>query len=375
MKKASLLALLLAMLFGVFLVPGAARADGPGDTVAEENKTSSVPKATTSGQPGAESSPRSSNRSGEAGGTPSGARTGVSVPRVMLKSLATAPQSVPAGGSFTLSFSLVNMSKKARVNNLKVSLSQAEGAFLPAEGSSSLYVPTIKAGGTNEQKMTFHALPTLENRPYAMTLTVEYEDTESNAFSTSETISVMVAQPSRADVSSSTVSPESVIPGQEAIATFSVNNLGKTKLYNTRVSVAEGQGVEARDQFIGSIEPGAAGNVELSLIGTVEHAGPVKAVITYEDEFGNATTLEKEINLTVNPVPAPQQSNPESVSPPEQEEKGIVVEPWVYWVGGAVVVGIAALIVTISLLRRRSRRGETSDPDLLGNDPLVDLGR
>ncbi|VEJ59207.1 hypothetical protein [Arachnia propionica] len=375
MKKPSLLALLLAMLFGVFLVPGAARADGPGDTVAEENKTSSVPKATTSGQPGAESSPRSSNRSGEAGGTPSGARTGVSVPRVMLKSLATAPQSVPAGGSFTLSFSLVNMSKKARVNNLKVSLSQAEGAFLPAEGSSSLYVPTIKAGGTNEQKMTFHALPTLENRPYAMTLTVEYEDTESNAFSTSETISVMVAQPSRADVSSSTVSPESVIPGQEAIATFSVNNLGKTKLYNTRVSVAEGQGVEARDQFIGSIEPGAAGNVELSLIGTVEHAGPVKAVITYEDEFGNATILEKEINLTVNPVPAPQQSNPESVSPPEQEEKGIVVEPWVYWVGGAVVVGIAALIVTISLLRRRSRREKTSDPDLLDNDPLVDLGR
>ena len=375
MKKASLLALLLAMLFGVFLVPGAARADGPGDTVAEENKTSSVPKATTSGQPGAESSPRSSNRSGEAGGTPSGARTGVSVPRVMLKSLATAPQSVPAGGSFTLSFSLVNMSKKARVNNLKVSLSQAEGAFLPAEGSSSLYVPTIKAGGTNEQKMTFHALPTLENRPYAMTLTVEYEDTESNAFSTSETISVMVAQPSRADVSSSTVSPESVIPGQEAIATFSVNNLGKTKLYNTRVSVAEGQGVEARDQFIGSIEPGAAGNVELSLIGTVEHAGPVKAVITYEDEFGNATILEKEINLTVNPVPAPQQSNPEGVSPPEQEEKGIVVEPWVYWVGGAVVVGIAALIVTISLLRRRSRREKTSDPDLLDNDPLVDLGR
>ena len=375
MKKPSLRALLLAMLFGVFLVPGAARADGPGDTVAEENKTSSVPKATTSGQPGAESSPRSSNRSGEAGGTPSGARTGVSVPRVMLKSLATAPQSVPAGGSFTLSFSLVNMSKKARVNNLKVSLSQAEGAFLPAEGSSSLYVPTIKAGGTNEQKMTFHALPTLENRPYAMTLTVEYEDTESNAFSTSETISVMVAQPSRADVSSSTVSPESVIPGQEAIATFSVNNLGKTKLYNTRVSVAEGQGVEARDQFIGSIEPGAAGNVELSLIGTVEHAGPVKAVITYEDEFGNATILEKEINLTVNPVPAPQQSNPESVSPPEQEEKGIVVEPWVYWVGGAVVVGIAALIVTISLLRRRSRREKTSDPDLLDNDPLVDLGR
>ena len=373
MKKASLLALLIAILLGAFLVPGAARADGPGTTVAKENKTSSVPKATTSGQPSAESSPKSSNRSGEAGGTPSGARTGVSVPRVMLKSLATAPQSVPAGGSFTLSFSLVNMSRKARVSNLKVSLSQAEGAFLPAEGSSSLYISSIKAGGTIERKMTFHALPTLENRPYAMTLTVEYEDTESNAFSTSETISVMVAQPSRADASSPTVSPGSIIPGQEAIATFSVNNLGKTKLYNTRVSVAEGQGVEARDQFIGTIEPGAAGNVELSLIGTAEHTGSVKAVITYEDEFGNATTLEREINLAVNPVPAPQQPNSEGASPPEQEEKGIVVEPWVYWVGGAAVIGVAAAIVTISLLRRR--RGKTPDTDLLGNDPLVDLGR
>ncbi|MDO5094488.1 MAG: hypothetical protein Q4D79_13925 [Propionibacteriaceae bacterium] len=296
---------------------------------------------------------------------------GVSVPRVMLQSLITNPESVTAGSPFTVSFTLVNTSKTTRVNNIKVTLSQGEGAFLPQGGSSSLYIPTLKAEGTASRDMSFKSLPTLENRPYAMTLAVEYEDTEAHAFSITDTVAVNVTQPARADTSTLTVSPESISIGQEAAVTFSINNLGKTKLFNTTVTVAEGQGVAAKSQFVGSIEPGAAGNVELSLLGIEERQEPMVLVITYEDAAGTPTSIEKQLDLMVFPMLEEPQF-PLGDVPVEPEPKGFVIEPWLYWAGGGALVGLVVLIVCLRLIRRhRQSKEQASDLDLLDGDPLV----
>ena len=296
---------------------------------------------------------------------------GVSVPRVMLQSLVTNPESVAAGSPFTVSFTLVNTSKATRVNNIKVTLSQGEGAFLPQGGSSSLYIPTLKAEGTASRDMSFKSLPTLENRPYAMTLTVDYEDAEAHAFSITDTVSVNVTQPTRADTSTFTVSPESISVGQEATVTFSINNLGKTKLFNTTVTVAEGQGVAAKSQFVGSIEPGAAGNVELSLLGVEERKEPMVLVITYEDAAGTPTSVEKQLDLAVFPMLEEAPISPDPI-PEETEPKGFVVEPWLYWAGGGALVGLVVLLVSFRLIRRhRQNKEQASDLDLLDGDPLV----
>ncbi|NHB85812.1 hypothetical protein G7085_17945 [Tessaracoccus sp. HDW20] len=55
--------------------------------------------------------------------------------------------------------------------------------------------------------MTFRALPSLEAKPYQLTIEVEYEDPSANAYQSSETLAVEVNQELRADTSVPQVTP------------------------------------------------------------------------------------------------------------------------------------------------------------------------
>ncbi len=338
-------------------------ATAPGQTESSASPSSNASSPGTSTTPGTGNTDTLSNTSGPAG---------VSVPRLMLQALTTDPATVTAGETFTLTFTLVNTSTRTRVNNIKVTLSQGDGAFLPDAGSSSLYIPTIKAEGTASRDLIFRTLPSLENRPYSMTMQIDYEDTEANAFSTTETISVNIQQPSRADTSSFTVSPEQVTVGTEATINFSLNNMGKTKLFNASIAVAEGQGVEPKTQFIGSVEPGAAANVELALLAIEENTEPITAVISYEDASGNVTTLEKTIELFALPPVDMSEFDPGMLEDPEQKETGFVIEAWMYWAAGGVLLALIALIVILKVLaKKRAAKEQADDIGLLDDDVLA----
>lgn len=337
------------------------------------------PKPKESSSPSRESTPRQTSAPGSGddggGGAPgSTGAAGVSVPRVMLESVVPTPRTVTAGSSFTLSYTLVNRSKKTRVNNLKVTLSQGEGAFLPTNGASSTFISGIKPGGSVSRDMVFSTLPSLEHRPYPITMTIEYEDADANQYSATETISIQVDQPTRADTSTFTIVPEELMVGDEATVTFSLNNLGKSKIHNARITVAEGQGVAAKEHFIGSVEPGASSTVELLLTATAEREEPLTAVITFEDANGTVATMEKQLTLTVLP-----EQMMEEPGPPSGQETQPVPEPvvegsdaWLWWVGGGIALGVVLLIASITLSRRAKQRQEQSfDLDLLDGTPLV----
>lgn len=301
---------------------------------------------------------------------------GVSVPRVMLESVIANPQTVTAGSSFALTYTLVNQSKETRVNNLKVTLSQADGAFLPTNGSASTWISAIKPKGSVSRDVNFTTLPTLENRPYAVTMTIEYEDASANAYSTTETISVPVAQPTRADTSTLSTSPTEVIVGEEATVTFSFNNLGKSKIFNAKAIVAEGQGVAAKEHFIGAVEPGAANNVELTLTATAERTEPITVVLSFEDGAGQATTLEKQFALTVTGElqkeqlePSFEPMDPQKPDPATPQESG---DAWLWWLVGGSVLAVVLLFASIAVARRAKRQQQqNSDLTLLDGDPLV----
>jgi hypothetical protein len=82
---------------------------------------------------------------------------------------------------------------------------------------------------------------------------------------------------------------------------FSVYNTGKTTLYNVKVTF-ESDTVDDGMTYLGNIAPGATGNVDTMVTGLAPDEtgeGIVTAVITYEDESGNESRFEKEINLSV----------------------------------------------------------------------------
>lgn len=306
---------------------------------------------------------------GSGGGGSGGGVAGTSTPRVMLTEFTAQPGEVTAGDAVEVTFTLQNMSRTTRVNNLKVTLTAADaGAFLPMNGSSSMYISTIKAEGSVTRTMSFRTLPTLEARPYGLTLQVDYEDAQANSFSSQEQVSIPIRQTQRADTSTFQVMPESIMVGQQASVTFSINNLGKTKLYNARVKVAEGQGVAAAESFVGNIDAGASGAVDMTLQAAQESTSPIRVEVTYEDANGKVTNMERELTLFITP-----QVNPEPFPPVEPEVPADSGLPMALLWGLAAVAVLIVLTVVIVRVRRRRRRSQQQDSDmaLLDGDPLV----
>lgn len=304
-------------------------------------------------------------------GEPAVAPPGVSVPRVMLAGFTSTPDEVVAGQDFSVSFTLRNTSKRTRVQNIKVSLSSGEGtAFLPAGGSSSLFIDRISADDDSIQSMSFHSLASLEERPYQMTLIVEYEDAAANAYQSQETVAVQVKQGIRADTSAPQAMPDMIQVGQDASVTFNIHNQGKTKLYNAKAVVKDGQPVTGDEIFIGTIESGSSGAVDMLVHADEEMTDPLLIEVTYEDVDGKVTALSKEVPLSVMPMEMVEEEFPMEEFP--EDGMGIPLLP--------IVIGLVLLLlllVVVLLLVRRSRRRSREREDmeslsmLSDDDPLV----
>ena len=96
------------------------------------------------------------------------------------------------------------------------------------------------------------------------------------------------------------MTPSSIEVGSEANVSFSLYNIGKTKLYNTSIKF-QADSVTGGDTYLGNLDPGATGSVDAYLTGVAATTddGKVKMLITFEDESGEATTVEKELELYV----------------------------------------------------------------------------
>lgn len=319
-----------------------------------------------------------SDGSGGGGGDGGGAElppAGISVPRVMLTEFISEPGEVVAGDAITVSFTLQNMSRSTRVNNLKVTLTSDDaGAFLPVNGSSSTYISTIRAEHSVSRTMTLRTLPSLEEKPYGLTLQIEYEDALANPYQSTEQVAIPVGQTVRADTSTPQVMPEQVMVGQQASVTFSINNLGRNKLFNARVTIPEGQAVAPQEVFVGTIEPGASGTVDLTVQAVAESFDPIAVQVSYEDAGGVESTLDRTLELAVAPEMVPEDEEFGEEWPVEEDPgmAGGLSGTALMVIAGAILLALVLVLLLVGRARRRRRsREQDSDMALLDGDPLV----
>ncbi|XME00989.1 COG1361 S-layer family protein [Lachnospiraceae bacterium C1.1] len=232
-----------------------------------------------------------------------------STPRIIVTGFTTSPSEVYAGDSFTLNLNIKNTSKRTAVNNLQLDLtavvagkdeSSSYAAFLPSSGSNSFYLDSLPAGGEQVLSMDFTAKADLEQKPYVMSIKMNYENDYAVAFEGSAEVSIPVKQISKFDTSSITAEPSSISVGEQTNLMFNIYNTGKTKLYNVSVSV-NGASIEPTFGFVGGLASGATGNVDMMITGTSETMddGNIEAIISYEDENGNVTSTVKNFTLAV----------------------------------------------------------------------------
>lgn len=294
-----------------------------------------------------------------------------SVPRVIVSGFTTDPETVRAGDTFKLTLHIKNTSGKTAVNNLEFDLQAVvEGkdaettsaAFLPVAGSSMIYVESIPKNGTKDISIEMNAKADLAQKPYVLNVSMKYEDTDVNQYTSEASVSIPVKQEARVETSEPEVMPNSIEVGSESNIMFSIYNTGKTKLYNVSVAF-EGDSVTGGDAFVGNIESGATGNVDAMLQGQAPtmDEGLVKIIVTYEDETGEKFTLEKDMTLFVNEIFI------DEGFPGEFPEEVIVEEgganPFLIIVIIAVVViggGVAATII----IKRKKKKGEGMEDEI-----------
>ena len=290
-----------------------------------------------------------------------------SVPRVIVTGFNTDPGEVNAGSNFRLIIHLKNTSATTAVSNMLFDLqapaagtdAAAEApAFLPASGSSSIYLDGIPAGGTKDISIELNARADLVQKPYSIAMSMKYEDGNATQFESASSLAIPVKQAARFELSEIEVAPESVAVGEEANITCSLYNTGRIKLYNVKARF-EGEGLTGKELFIGNIESGATGSIDgiVTANQEMDETQKCKIVISYEDESGKGATMEKEFSLTVMPASDPTTDMmPMEGKAPEQ---GLPVVPIVIAV--VIVAGIAAIVLVRRYKKKKMAALEEED--------------
>lgn len=300
-----------------------------------------------------------------------GTEGNISTPRVIVTGFTTTPEEVYAGDTFTLTLNLKNTSKQTAVSNMLFEIEGTQegtdanntyAAFLPTAGSSTIYVDKIAANSSKSISIELKSKADLAQKPYVVTVNMEYEDGKANSFTETASVSVPIKQEPKVDISSVTLMPESVEVGNEANVMFSIYNVGKTKLYNVNVKF-EADSVSGGDTFIGNMEPGATGNVDAYL--TAQAAtmddGNVKILITYEDEEGKEASIEQSMNLFVSePFYDDEFFGDDVMVDMEEESKGFPI-----WAIVLIVLGAAAVITAIVLKFNKKKKAKKQEEEEL----------
>ena len=302
----------------------------------------------------------------------------ISKPRIIVTGFTTTPETVYAGSVFNLNVKVQNTSADMAVENvlfnLKATVETGSGnsaesyaAFLPTSGSSSVYTQRIAPGETYEINIEMEAKADLSQKPYVLTVSSDYYYGDGETGKETAEVSIPVKQEAKMDTSSAEVMPEAITVGEQSNVMFSVYNTGKTTLYNVKV-VYEGESVESGITYLGNIAPGNTGNVDSMVTGIAQDTGngTITAVITYEDESGNETRFEKEINLYVEEMVMDDFSDMSYMEEPMEEvQSGI---PFFVWIIVVVVVIIIVVVIIVIVSKKKKAKKQKEDIDLLDDE-------
>ena len=302
-----------------------------------------------------------------------------STPRVIVTGFSTDPETVHAGETFTLTLHMQNTSQATAVKNMVFDIQAASestdttyvaAAFLPTAGSSTIFVDQIAPGATKDISMEMEARADLAQKPYVVNVKMNYEDENVNAYENTASVSIPVRQEARIDTSSIEVMPETIDVGSDANVMFSIYNIGKTQLYNTTVRFVA-DSISGGETYLGNIAPGATGNVDAYLTGAAAtmDEGIVKIEITFEDEAGEATTVEREMNLYVTEPYYPEMDMGMMEDPMMDQGGGFKL-----WYVLVPLVLVIAIVVVILVIRRKNKKKKEQADELSGlDDDLADM--
>ncbi len=296
---------------------------------------------------------------------------GVSLPdpqaKLIVDSLTTDPSVPQAGDTFDVKLMLKNTNEKQYIQNIKVSYTVDNDVLLPANGSSSFYIPKINAGEAYELVIPVTARPDMPDSPVKMNLTMEYEDKKVSSVSANQVVILNVKQVQKIKLDQLVLPQGEVLVGESASFTMNIINSGRTTLYNVSAAMLDNDMfTTGGSSYIGNLEAGASKQMELDIYPNAEGAIDGTVRVTYEDANGNQQYEDVPYSIYASPVDdgSDDINNPiiEPTPEPTYEISNILENlPW--WVYGSAGLFVICIVMLLAVAAHRRKAASMMDYD------------
>ena len=287
--------------------------------------------------------------------------------RIIVDSFETDPAEIYAGQDFTLKVRMKNASNSIAASNILFTFeSEAVSdspVFTTVNGSNSVVVNSLAPGASDTLTIKFSSSPTAEQRSYTITINEQYDSPEFKNAKEAVKIAVGLKQEARLNTGTIEVMPDAISVGEESNVMFSINNTGKVMLYNVN-AVFEADSIQKNEAYVGNIEPGKSGNVDTMINGIAPTTddGKVKLSITYEDEDGKVSTVEKEIQLMVNEDQSMDESNVDDTwNSDDVQPEPSTTDKLKHLAIPVGIVGVVLAAVILVVIRRKKKKAGMDD--------------
>ena len=287
--------------------------------------------------------------------------------RIIVDSFETDPAEIYAGQDFTLKVRMKNASNSIAASNILFTFeSEAVSdspVFTTVNGSNSVVVNSLAPGASDTLTIKFSSSPTAEQRSYTITINEQYDSPEFKNAKEAVKIAVGLKQEARLNTGTIEVMPDAISVGEESNVMFSINNTGKVMLYNVN-AVFEADSIQKNEAYVGNIEPGKSGNVDTMINGIAPTTddGKVKLSITYEDENGKVSTVEKEIQLMVNEDQSMDESNVDDTwNSDDIQPEPSTTDKLKHLAIPVGIVGVVLAAVILVVIRRKKKKAGMDD--------------
>ena len=264
-------------------------------------------------------------------------------PRLMVTGSEVNVDRVNAGEEFDLTVHFMNQSDDTHLYNVKIAFTTDDNEIYPISGTNVYYVDTVESEEEFDVTLPMTTRGDLEEKPYTIKVSFEYEDSNQAYYQDSSEIVIPVFQMPVLSVSDLKLTKSEILLDNKTSFSMKLNNMGKGNIYNVSVAI-DGDMINSVDTVVGNLDKGANTTVDLSLKGVNVGDGDINITVTYEDTDGKAYTLEKTMKLAVV-EPAPVEVAAEQTASPN-----------LLILGGGVVAVVVVIIVVVNIIRKKREK-------------------
>lgn len=265
---------------------------------------------------------------------------------------------VLAGNSFDLNATLLTTRGSYSVENVTVEVTPPK-EFSIAEGSSIIYVGTVRPNTSVDVKVPLTAGAIAEEGSYTITLAIKgVSALDGTDVSASMDITIPLKQPERFEIANVMV-PDFLTANMDdgsGYSSIELVNKGKSSIYNVTVSL-EGEGLtsDMGSQFLGNINAGATNSADMNIIASVPGTIDATVVVDYENAKGEAKQLRHQFVIEVQDYDWGDGGGGDPFPPIDPMPEPSTGMPWWAWLLIAAG-GVAAVVVVIVLVRKRKAK-------------------